>query len=159
MSAATVATAAAPKSALLHTPAELTFVTLDEAGEIAYFRSPSESKPGRHNVTAIEIATLETFCFCKAAECGRPCWHVAHVAAAWRAVAYRVQCRRMPLADLEAHGQSLAKYVMQAEAAGQPAIASQLCERLDTARRVWQERAAHAAPLAFPRDAALPFAA
>ncbi len=149
MSAATLATTVAPKSALLHIPAELAFVTLDEAGEIAYFQSPSEHKPGKRNVTAIEIATEETYCFCRAGELGRPCWHVAH-AAAWRAVTYRVRCQRLPLADLAAHGHSLAKYVLQAEAAGQPSIAGQLRERLDTARRVWRERAAHAAPLRFP---------
>ncbi len=142
---AAATTTAAPQSALLHTPAELAFVALDDAGEIAYFQSPSESKPGKRNVTAIEIMTLETFCSCKAAETNRPCWHVAHAAAAWRAVAYRVRCQRMPLAELEAHGHSLAAYVMQAEAAYQPYIAAQLRERLDTARRVWRERAAQAA--------------
>lgn len=130
------------------------FVTLDEAGEIAYFASTSESKPGARNSTAIEIATLDTFCFCKAPECGRTCWHVAHIAAAWRAMAYRVRCLRMPLADLEAHGHSLAKYVLDAEAAHQPAIAAQLRERLDTARRVWRERVTHVTPLPFPFDAA-----
>lgn len=116
--------ATAPKSALLHTPAELTFVTLDETGEIAYFASPSASKPGQRNITAIEIMTLDTFCFCKAAETNRPCWHIAHVVAAWRAVAYRVRCERMDLADLESHRQSLAKYVLDAEAAHQPVQAS-----------------------------------
>ncbi len=60
----------------------------------------------------------------------------------------------MDLADLEAHGHSLARYVLDAERAGQPYIAAQLRERLDTARRVWQGRAAHAAPLRFPFDAA-----
>ncbi len=79
MSVATVATAptTTPQSALLHTPAELVFVTLDEAGEIAYFQSASEHKQGKRNVTAIEIMTLETYCFCKAGELGRLCWHVA----------------------------------------------------------------------------------
>jgi len=154
MSAPTAATTALPKSAPLHTPAELTFVTLDNAGEIAYFRSASKHHPERPNVTAIEIMTLDTFCFCKAAETNRPCWHSAHVAAAWRAVAYRVRCERMDLADLEAHGHSLAKYVMQAEEAHQPSIAAQLRERLDTARRVWRERVARTTPLPFPFDAA-----
>lgn len=146
MSAATAATTAMPKSALLHTPAELTFVALDDAGEIAYFRSASKRHAARPNVTAIEIMTLDTFCFCKGAECGHTCWHQVHAAAAWRAVAYRVRCERMDLADLEAHGHSLAKYVMQAEAAHQPYIAAQLRERLDTARQVWRERAAEATP-------------
>jgi len=156
MSAATVATATTvfPQSALRHCPAELRFVTFDEAGEIAYFASASESKPGARNVTAIEIMTLDTFCFCKAAEVGRPCWHVAHVAAAWRAVAYRVRCERMDLAALEAHGHSLAKYVLDAEAVHQPYIAAQMRERLDTARKVWRERVTRVTPLPFPFDAA-----
>jgi hypothetical protein len=70
MSAATAATTATPQSALLHTPAELRFVTLDETGEITYFQSASEHKQGKRNVTAIEIMTLETYCFCKAGELG-----------------------------------------------------------------------------------------
>src|ERR1700712_4322123 len=114
------ATTAAPKSAMPPPPADLAFVTLDEAGEIAYFASASGSKPGARNITAIEIMTLDTFCFCKGAEGGQTCWHVAHIAAAWRAVAYRVRCERMELAALEAHGHSLAKYVLDAERAGQP---------------------------------------
>ncbi len=146
--------AAMPRSTLLHTPEELTFVALDEAGEIAYFRSASKSHTDRPNMTAIEIMTLDTFCFCKAAECGRTCWHVAHIAAAWRAVAYRVRCERMDLAALEAHGHSLAKYVLDAERAHQPYVAAQMRERLDTARRVWRERATSGAPFPFPFDAA-----
>jgi hypothetical protein len=154
MVAQLAATPTTPRSALLHTPDELTFVALDAAGEIAYFTSASRSHTDRPNVTAIEIMTLDTFCFCKGAECGRTCWHIIHVAAAWRKVAYRVRCARMDLATLEAHGHSLAKYVMQAEAAYQPYIAAQLHERLDTARRVWRERVTQITPLPFPFDAA-----
>ena len=154
MNATTAATTATPQSALLHTPAELTFVTLDETGEIAYFASASASKPGQRNITAIEIMTLDTFCFCRGAEFGHTCWHQVLVAAAWRAVAYRVQCERMDLAELEAHGHSLAKYVVQAEAAHQPYIAAQMRERLDTARRVWRERMTKVIPLPSPFDAA-----
>ncbi len=154
MSAPTAATSATPQSALRHTPDELHFVTLDAAGEIAYFQSASQHKAGAHNVTALDLDTLDTFCFCRGAEFGHTCWHQVHAAAAWRAVAYRVRCARMPLADLEAHGHSLAKYVLDAEAAHQPFIAAQLRERLDTARQVWRERAAQTAPRLFPVDAA-----
>ncbi len=142
------------RTAPAHTPTELTFVALDDAGEIAYFRSASASHAARPNVTAIEIVTLDTFCFCKGAECGRTCWHLDHIAAAWRAVAYRVRCERMDLPTLEAHGHSLARYVLDAERANQPYIAAQMRERLDTARRVWQERVTEVTPLAFPFDAA-----
>jgi len=147
-------TAATPQSALRHTPDELTFVTLDAAGEIAYFQSASRHKAGAHNVTALDLDTLDTFCFCRGAEFGHACWHQVHVAAAWRKIAYRVRCERMDLADLEAHGHSLAKYVLQAERAHQPSIAAQLRERLDTARRVWRERVTRVTPLPFPCDAA-----
>jgi len=153
MSTATAATTA-PRSALRHTPDERQFVALDDAGEIAYFTSASKSHAARPNVTAIEIMTLDTFCFCKGAECGRTCWHVIHVAAAWRKVAYRVRCERMDLAELEAHGHSGAKYVIQAETAHQPSIAAQLRERLDTARQVWRARMTRVIPLPYPFDAA-----
>jgi len=154
MYATMTAEIAPPQSALLHTPDELTFVALDDTGEIAYFRSASKSHADRPNVTAIEIMTLDTFCFCKGAECGRTCWHVVHIAAAWRAVAYRVRCARMDLADLEAHGHSLAKYVLDAERAHQPYVAAQMRERLDTARQVWRERMTQVIPLPYPFDAA-----
>jgi len=154
MSATTAATTAMPQSALRHTPDELHFVTLDAAGEIAYFKSASRHKAGAHNVTALDLDTQETFCFCRGAEFGHTCWHQVHAAAAWRAVAYRVRCARMDLADLEAHGHSLAKYVLDAERAHQPYVAAQLRERLDTARQVWRERVTRATPLPFPFDAA-----
>jgi hypothetical protein len=147
-------TAATPKSAAAHAPDELHFVTLDAAGAIAYFRSASQHKAGAHNVTALDLDTRETFCFCRGAEFGHICWHQVHAAAAWRKVAYRVRCARMDRPTLEAHGHSLAKYVMQAEAAHQPYIAAQLRERLDTARQVWRERMTKVIPFSYPFDAA-----
>jgi len=155
MSAATAATTATPQSAATHTPDQLTFVTLDAAGEIAYFRSASRHKAGAHNVTALDLDTQETFCFCRGAEFGHTCWHQVLVAAAWRTVAYRVQCERMDLAELEAHGHSLAKYVLDAERAHQPYVAAQMRERLDTARQVWRGRMRQVIPLRpYPCDAA-----
>ncbi len=154
MSAPTAATTATPQRALRHTPDELHFVTLDAAGEIAYFQSASQHKAGAHNVTALDLDTLDTFCFCRGAEFGHVCWHQIHAAAAWRAVAHRVRCARMPLADLEAHGQSLAKYVLDAERAHQPYVAAHLRERLDTARRVWRGRMTQVIPRPYPFDAA-----
>lgn len=133
-------------TAAQHTAAELRFVTLDESGELAYFHSDSRSNPRRPNVTVLDISTGEAFCFCRAAECHHDCWHVAHVAEAWRTVAHRVRCQTLPLSDLVAHGQSLVKHILAADAAGQLWIAANLRQLLDTARIVWKERAAQAAP-------------
>ena len=135
-------TLVSPRSAALHSPAELAFVALDDAGEIAFFRSESKSDPATPNVTAIEIMTLDTFCYCKAGEIGNPCWHVAHVEAAWRSVAHQVRCARMDDEALEAYGIGLHKHVVQAEEAGQSFIAAGLREQLHEARVEWAKRAA-----------------
>lgn len=125
-----------------HSPAELRFVALDDAAEIAYFHSDSKSTPGEVNVTALDLATEDVFCFCKGYECGHTCWHCDHAAAAWRLVAHRVRCQRMSMAELVAHGQSLVNYVKDADAAGQTWIAANLRQQLDEARVVWKERRA-----------------
>jgi FtsZ-binding cell division protein ZapB len=137
------------KTTTAHAASDLRFVTLDESGEIAYFHSDSQSKPGTVNVTALDLATEDTFCFCKAAECGHTCWHVVYVAAAWRMVAHRVRCQQMTMAELVAHGQSLVKYVQDAERDGHDWLAANFRQQLDEARIVWQERrAAQVAPAA-----------
>lgn len=129
-----------------HTAAELRFVCLDESGEIAYFESASKSNPSRPNVTAYDIDEDATYCFCKGFECGRQCWHCDHAAAAWRLVAHKVRCQRMTMAELVAHGESLVKYVLDAEAAGQVWLAGNFRQQLDEARVVWQQmRAAEVA--------------
>lgn len=137
------------KQQTTHTARDLRFVTLDESGEIAYFHSDSQSRPGQVNVTALDLQTEDTYCFCQAAACDRSCWHVAHVAAAWRMVAHRVRCQQLSPAELVAHGQSLVKYVQESEAAGHDWLAANFRQQLDEARIVWQERrAAQVAPAA-----------
>jgi hypothetical protein len=88
------------KTTTAHAASDLRFVTLDESGEIAYFHSDSQSKPGTVNVTALDLATEDTFCFCKAAECGHTCWHVVYVAAAWRMVAHDLVAPRAERAEV-----------------------------------------------------------
>lgn len=90
-----------------HTAAELVFRTLDESGELAYFLSASASRPGKHNVTALDTTTGEVYCFCKAAELGRECWHAQLVGAAWLAhVAAETVAKAATLADVEAIGRA-----------------------------------------------------
>jgi len=135
------------RTAAHHCPTELRFATLDLAGEIAYFQSASASTPGAVNVTALDLDTEETSCFCKGYECGHTCWHCDLAPAAWRLVAHRVRCEGMGTAALAAHGHSLAKHVLDAAAAGQVWIAANLRRQLHEAREVRQaRRAAGAAP-------------
>jgi hypothetical protein len=51
----------------------------------------------------------------------------------------------VPTDELLAHGQSLVKYVMEAEAAGQVWLANNFRQQLDEARIVWKERRVSAA--------------
>lgn len=139
------------KTAAAHTAAELAFVCLDESGEIAYFTSASKSNPSKPNVTAYDIDEDTTYCFCKGFEVTGDCWHCAHCAASWRTVAHRVRCARMAPAELLAHGQSIVKYVLEADAAGQTWIAANLRVQLDEARVAWKAQgAASAAPTVLP---------
>lgn len=130
------------RTAAAHKPTELRYVCLDEAGEIAYFESASQSNPGATNVTAYDIDEDTAYCFCKGFEVRGDCWHVAHAAAAWRLVAHREYCRRMDIVALVAYGQTLVGHIMQADAAGQVWIAGRMREQLDDARIVWREKRA-----------------
>ena len=95
------------RTAAAHTAAELTFKGMDELGEIAYFWSASASKGGKHNVTAWDRTTGTAYCFCRAAELGKDCWHVAHVEAAYIAhVAAETVAKATTLAEVEAIGRA-----------------------------------------------------
>jgi len=94
-------------TAVNHTVRELTFKGMDELGEIAYFWSASASKGGKHNVTAWDRTTGTAYCFCRAAELGKDCWHVAHVEAAYIAhVAAEQVAKAITLAEVEAIGRA-----------------------------------------------------
>jgi hypothetical protein len=75
------------RTALDHTPDELTYH--GTSGEIAVFSAPSVSRPGARNFTYRDTVTGEAHCECKAAETGRPCWHLdwVHTAAVMLQVA------------------------------------------------------------------------
>lgn len=76
---------AAPLTAtsLHHCPSELRYHGADETLGVAYFVADSQSAPGRVNVIGLDVATGESHCSCRAAECGRACWHTSLVQAAW----------------------------------------------------------------------------
>ncbi len=78
-------TAATPQSAAAHTPAELAFLDACDLTGIVHYAAPSKHAAGRINVVGLDTTTGAIACDCKAAQCGRPCWHAAHVAAAWLA--------------------------------------------------------------------------
>lgn len=94
-------------TAVNHTATELTFKGMDELGEIAYFWSASASKGGKHNVSAFDHTTGTAYCFCRAAELGKECWHVAHVEAAYMAyIAAETVAKAETLAEVEAIGRA-----------------------------------------------------
>ncbi len=68
---------------LWHCPTELTFIDADDLTNIVHYSAPSKSRPGAANIVALDILSGATFCTCRAAECGRMCWHAELVQAAW----------------------------------------------------------------------------
>jgi len=70
-------------SSLTHCPSELRFHSADETLNIAYFVADSASAPRQVNVVGLDILTGESHCSCRAAECGRACWHAALIQASW----------------------------------------------------------------------------
>lgn len=90
-----------------HTATELTFRTLDESGELAYFLSESASRPGKRNVTVYDLTNGDVFCFCQAAELGRECWHAQLVREAWMGhIAAEQLAKATTLAEVAAIGRA-----------------------------------------------------
>ena len=91
-------------SPLWHCPTELTYVAADDLTNVVTFRAASKSRPGQHNTISLDVLTGETLCDCKAAECGRGCWHAELVQAAWDGHAVRVLVGRYNAAQLREAG-------------------------------------------------------
>lgn len=72
-----------PATSLHHCPTELRYHSADDTLNVAYFVADSKSAPGKVNVIGLDVLTGESHCSCRAAECGRACWHAALVQAAW----------------------------------------------------------------------------
>lgn len=97
-------TAATPQSAAAHTPAELTFLDACDLTGIVHYAAPSKHEAGRINVVGLDTTTGAIACDCKAAQCGRSCWHGAHVAAAWLASPAMLAVRWLTAAQLVRYG-------------------------------------------------------
>ena len=69
------------RTAARHTADELTFHGL--RGEVAIFSAESASQPGTHHVIVRDVVTGEAHCDCRAAACGRRCWHLDLLETAW----------------------------------------------------------------------------
>lgn len=71
------------KTAAAHTAQELTLVAADDVTGVVAYAAPSASQPGRVNTVSLDTLTGDAHCDCTGAMCGRQCWHLDHVAAAW----------------------------------------------------------------------------
>ena len=142
------------RTAAQHTADELVYHGTRH--EVAVFSAPSASRPGERNFTYRDVVTGEHHCECRAAECGRACWHADHLETAWlmREVAPFVAT----LADDELLATGTAA---KARLDGGSGTRTDLLVYLQC-RAEWRERAAHAAPaplLPFPSRAAVALAA
>jgi hypothetical protein len=92
-------------TAAFHCPTELRFLSADDTLDVAYFVADSKTAPGKVNVIGLDVLTGESHCSCKAAECGRDCWHAALVQAAWDGHSARLAVARLNNDQLEAAGE------------------------------------------------------
>jgi len=103
-----VAQATAPAhpiaSSLWHEPNDLTFIDADDLTNVVHYSAPSKSRPGDANIVALDVLSGSTFCNCKAAECGKGCWHQALVQAAWDGQDARILAARFTDDQLAASG-------------------------------------------------------
>lgn len=95
-------------TAAQHTIAELVYVAADDINNVVTYRSRSASKPGQYNTTLLNVLDYSTSCNCAAAQHGRTCWHVEHVATAWvqhpeRILASRYNAEQLSNAGRKAH--------------------------------------------------------
>jgi len=111
MVAATATRAPLLSSSLWHCPSELAFVDADDLTNVVHFSAPSKSRPGDANVVALDVLSGSSFCNCKAAECGKPCWHQELVQAAWDGHPARVLASRYSDAQLQQAGRKSAHMV------------------------------------------------
>ena len=101
---AAVATHHPIASSLWHCPTELAYLDADDLTGIVHYSAASKSRPGDANIVALDTATGATFCNCKAAECGRSCWHQALAQAAWDGHPARILAARFTDTQLAASG-------------------------------------------------------
>lgn len=135
MSAATVATTAAPQGA-----AALRFVSADTTTGIVAYATPSAHDAGRTNIASLDTQTGATYCDCKAGECHKACWHLAAVAVVWDAEPARLAVIWLTDAQLVRYGTKHALCVATYQARTGRSLASDrialLVARAEYRRRV-----------------------
>ena len=147
------------RTAALHTPAELRYHGCDETTGIVEFVADSRHRPGHLNTVSLDALTGAIFCDCRAAECGRRCWHADHIAAAWLASPAMLDVRWLTDARLARYGQAAAAMVGTYRARTGRALPMDAAN-LIAARSEWRRRAALApARIQVGIDHALPLAA
>lgn len=99
-----------PRSAADHAPAELTFLDCDERTNVVRYSAPSASRPGRTNTVSLDVLAWAASCDCTAGREGRPCRHVAHVAAAFDQHPARVLARSYTDGQLATAGRRAARH-------------------------------------------------
>jgi len=99
----------------------------------------------RVNTVGLDTATGAIFCDCKGADCGRTCWHMDHIAAAWLASPAMQQVRWLTGAQLRRHGMKHRLCVDTYRTRANRARPDDMLA-LVAARYEWRKRAAVAAP-------------
>ncbi len=95
-------------SSLWHCPTELAYLDADDLTNIVHYSAASKSRPGDANIVALDTATGASFCNCRAAECGRSCWHQALAQAAWDGSPARILAGKYTNDQLRAAGSKAA---------------------------------------------------
>lgn len=123
-----------------HTYRDLVFVGVSgEHQQIVTFGARSARDPARTNLVSYSTATGATHCDCKAAMCGRPCWHAELAEAAWLSHPAMQEVRWLTDARLLRYGRKLAAMTAIYEArAGRPLRADTV--NLAAARSEWRRR-------------------
>ncbi len=135
------------RAAPLHSPAELTPATCDDLTGIVSFVAPSASRPNHVNTVSLDVLSGATLCDCRAAECGKQCWHRDLVAEAWAQSPAMREVAWLSDDRLARYGAKLAGMVAQYRARTGRALALDVVNLL-AARAEWRRRAAAApAPL------------
>jgi hypothetical protein len=137
-----------------HGPDELTFLDCDDRTSTVAYTAPSATSPGTVNTVVLDVLTLATACDCGAGRRGRPCWHRAHILAAWEAHPAAYEARFMTSEQLLQGGVKARRMVaVYRHRTWNTLLADRLA--LLAARAEWRRR--H--PVAVPVAAGLPPAA
>jgi hypothetical protein len=130
-------------SAAYHCPTELTFIRADDLHNTVTYSAASKSEPGKRHSVSLDLQTGETFCTCRAAECGRRCWHVELVRAAWEGHEASLLASRMNDDQLVKAGRKALRMTLVYRRRGYRVLPTDQATLL-ACRDVWRKR--HPAP-------------